>query len=185
MPDVDQEQTCLQDRLAPELLTPWCPEFAPKSIRDQEDGGADSRGLFADMKLLGDSADAVRVQTTVEVHGDLHDEDDGEDCPFLEAGEAEAEFVVAIIFSEFDLAVISVAFLLLLLAFLAALFVAPFLILTSIIELAPRGVFGSLSAITRSGPRSIVCVGRSFLAQSQIIASFSDVAALLVEDAAE
>ena len=47
----------------------------------------------------------VAVKTGVEVHGDLNQEDERQDGPFLLLGEAEAKLVVAVSFRELDLAI--------------------------------------------------------------------------------
>nr|POF03016.1 hypothetical protein CFP56_70019 [Quercus suber] len=84
--------------------SPRRPQLAAEGVCDEEDGGTHAGGLCAHAVLGRDASivaiDGVGVKGGIEVHRDLDDEDDGEDVPFLGIGEAEAQFVVTIIFGE-------------------------------------------------------------------------------------
>lgn len=49
--------------------------------------------------------DRVGIDAAVEVHGHLHDEDDGQNGPFLVPGPRIAQSVVAIVLAQFALAI--------------------------------------------------------------------------------
>ncbi len=109
LPEVDQAQRELEDRLPTEFLAPRCPQLASESVEYEEDHGTASGCLLADGELLGYALDRIRVQTGVEVHGDLDEEDDAEDGPLLPGGKAEAQFIVAVILCDFA-AVVALGF---------------------------------------------------------------------------
>lgn len=115
MPDVDEEQTELEDRPSSEFFRPGSPKLTTKSVEDQEDHGTTTSGLGTDAKLFRHASDGIAVQTCVEVHRDLNDEDDGQNRPLLPCRKAETEFFVAVIFCQNDLvgAIVCVASLLL------------------------------------------------------------------------
>lgn len=56
--------------------------------------------------LCSQLIDGAGVDGGVEVHGALYDEDDGEDSPFLEPGEAEAELFVGVLLLKLDATVV-------------------------------------------------------------------------------
>ena len=105
LPDVDEEQTELHDGPASKLLTPGSPELATEGVCHQEDHLAYTRCLLTDMEHFGQRGDGIGIDATVEVHGHLHGEDDGQDGPFLIPGKREAEFVVAFVLEQFPLAI--------------------------------------------------------------------------------
>lgn len=105
LPDIHQHQTELQHRPSPQLLAPRGPEFTAKGVGDEEDHLADAGILQADVEVLGQRRNGVGVDAGVEVHGALHGEDDAQDGPFLPAGIAEAELLVAIVVSKLNLPV--------------------------------------------------------------------------------
>jgi hypothetical protein len=96
LPDVDEEQTELEDRPSSQLFTPGRPQLATESVGDQEDGGTKTRCLRADAKLRGDTGDGIAVKRCVEVHGDLDKEDDTQNSPLLPCREGETELIVAV-----------------------------------------------------------------------------------------
>ena len=96
LPDVDEEQGELQDGLAAEFFRPGRPQLATETIGDEEEGGAGAGVLGGDVEFLADAVHGVGVEGGVEVHADLDPKDDGQDAPFLPAGEAEAELVIAV-----------------------------------------------------------------------------------------
>ena len=49
------------------------------------------------MEFFGYASEAVRVETRVEIHGQLHQEDNSEDGPFLPLWEGVAQFTIAIL----------------------------------------------------------------------------------------
>lgn len=106
MPNVDQKERSLEDGVSAELFAPGCPEFTAECVEDEEDHGTASSGLLTDMKIFMDARDGVGVEGSVEVHGDLDKEDDGEDGPFLPVGETEAQLIVAVILGEFYLVIL-------------------------------------------------------------------------------
>jgi hypothetical protein len=53
--------------------------------------------LLADVRILGNAAHGIGIETGVEVHRDLDEEDDGEDGPFLPGGKGEAKFIAAVV----------------------------------------------------------------------------------------
>ena len=61
-------------------------QSSSESVADEKDGSTDSSYLLADVKILGNAAHGIRIETGVEVHRDLDEEDDGEDGPFLTGG---------------------------------------------------------------------------------------------------
>mgnify|MGYP006900021351 CR=1 FL=1 len=87
LPDVDKEETGLEDRLAAQLLTPRGPQLAAKGVEDQEDHGTAAASLHADTKLLSHARQGIRIEASVEVHRGLDEEDDSEDGPLLPGGE--------------------------------------------------------------------------------------------------
>ena len=84
---------------------PRRPEFTSKGVGDQKDHGTASSRLLTDAEFFGHARDRITVETGVEVHGNLDEEDERQDCPFLRVGEAEAQLVIAIGFCELDLAI--------------------------------------------------------------------------------
>ena len=64
-----------------------------KRVEDKEQHLADFDGAHADTKFLDHALARIAVDGRVEVHRDLHDEDGGEDGPFLPTGESETEGV--------------------------------------------------------------------------------------------
>lgn len=105
LPNVDQEQTELEDGPSSEFLTPRRPKLTSEGVQYQEDHGTTACGLLADVEFLRDAADGVGVEGGVEVHGHLDQEDDAENGPFLPFWEGEAQLFVAVVLGDFDLVV--------------------------------------------------------------------------------
>ena len=61
LPDIDKQQTELQNRPSSKFLTPWCPEFATKGVKDQENHCTTSCCLCANIEFLRYTGDRVRV----------------------------------------------------------------------------------------------------------------------------
>lgn len=49
------------------------------------------------MRILGNAACDIGIETDAEVHRDLDEGDDGKDGPFLPGGKREAKFIVAVV----------------------------------------------------------------------------------------
>jgi hypothetical protein len=116
LPDVDKEQTELEDRPSTKLLGPGSPELTTKGVKDKEDHSTTTGSLSADVELFRHTSDGIAVKTGVEVHRYLDDEDDRQNRPFLPSREAEAKLFVAIIFCQNDLVAVVSFFACLLLA---------------------------------------------------------------------
>jgi hypothetical protein len=61
--------------------------------------------LRRNTKFFRNAANGIGVEGCVEVHRDLDPEDDGDDVPLLLVGEAEAEFLVAVVLAELVLVI--------------------------------------------------------------------------------
>ncbi len=109
LPEVDEEQTELQDRSSSQLLTPRGPELASERVGDQKDHLSDAGRLQGDAEFLCHRLDGAGVDAGVEVHGDLDREDDAQDPPFPRGRERKSEFVVAVPFRQHDFPVPGVA----------------------------------------------------------------------------
>ena len=81
------------------------PKLTAERVQNQEDGSTDTRALLADVELRRNTTDGIAVEGGVEVHGDLDDEDDGEDVPLLLIGVGVAQLVVAVVLGDFILVV--------------------------------------------------------------------------------
>ena len=53
------------------------------------------------MKIFGNAARGIGIETGAEVHRDLDEEDNGEDGPFLSGGKREAKFIAAVVLCGF------------------------------------------------------------------------------------
>ena len=102
LPEVGKEHTELQDGLPTQFLTPRRPQLTTKSVRDQVNHGTAAGTLLTDAEFLRDTTNTVRIQTGVEVHRGLDEENHGENHPFPPGGETEAQRLVAIGFGEDD-----------------------------------------------------------------------------------
>jgi hypothetical protein len=71
LPDINQKERGLQDRLSAKLLTPGSPQLTTKGIQDQEDHSTTTSTLSRDIKLFSDTIKSIKVQTSVEVHGEI------------------------------------------------------------------------------------------------------------------
>jgi len=81
-------------------LAPRRPQLAPERVHDQENHLANPHHHVIDAELLLQTRNGVGVDRRVPVHRELHDEDGGEDAPFLEGREGEAEVVVRVLLGE-------------------------------------------------------------------------------------
>lgn len=102
-PDVDKEEGRLHYGFATKLLGPRSPELAAKCVEDEEEGGAETGDLLADVELLGDASQAVGVEGCVEVHGRLDQEDDGQDPPLLDLWIGKCQLALAFLCGELPL----------------------------------------------------------------------------------
>lgn len=102
-PDVDKEERGLHYGFATELLGPRSPELAAKGVEDEEQGGTETGDLLADLELLGDASQAIGVEGSVEVHGRLNQEDDGQNPPLLELWVGECQLALALLGSKLPL----------------------------------------------------------------------------------
>lgn len=101
LPDVDETQRELKDGPATKFLGLGRSQLAAEGVGDQEDRRTDSGGLLTHIEGRTDADDGVGVERGVEVHRDLHDEDDGEHVPLLPLRPAVAQLVVAVLFRDF------------------------------------------------------------------------------------
>ncbi|KAI6766073.1 hypothetical protein HG530_007143 [Fusarium avenaceum] len=112
--EMDDLDEATEDKLDPDgpapvevLLSETTDDRAQNGTTDggkddnEKDHGTTARSLGTNIELLRNTRDGIGVERGVEVHGDLHPEDDGEDVPLLPLRVRVAQLIVAVVLCDF------------------------------------------------------------------------------------